>query len=206
MNNQCPDGTASSHSVSAYSGSYGWDAYDADVTTSGYYAPSPSSGTISVPSTTSVPITYSYHAKSGGGGCVNFGTPVLTPVGYVPVQLLKAGDPVIEYNLANDQFFVGTFKSAAVTDVSHVLSINHGELVVTLTDQPIWIQNASFVGWLHDPQNLTLGDMMFDPLTGAWVPVTSLVVLNENTRVYDVQTSVSNDYIANGILVDMKIT
>jgi hypothetical protein len=204
MNDQCVGSTGTSLSIQAFSGSYSWSASKADVTGSTYYAPSPASGTVSVPSTTSVSISYS-KVTGGGGGCVNFGTPVLTPTGYVPVQDLRAGQRILEYNVGSGGFFVGTFLSATVTDVSHVLSINRGELVVTLTDQPIWIRNMTFEGWLHDPQNLTAGDFLFDPLTDVWIPVQSLQVLNENTHVFDVQTSVANDYIANGVLVDMKI-
>src|SRR5208282_1765696 len=108
---------------------------------------------------------------------------------------LVAGQSILEYNIGAGKFFVGTFLSAAVTDVSHVLSINRGELVVTLTDQPIWIRNITFEGWLHDPQNLTKGDFLFDPLTDVWIPVHSLQILNQSTHVFDVQTSVANDYI-----------
>lgn len=141
----------------------------------------------------------------GGGGCVNIGTPILTPAGYVPVQKLKAGQSIVEFNTTSRQFFDGIFLSANVTKVPEVLSINQGELVVTPTDQPIWVMNSTFVGWLHDPQNLMVGDLLYDPVNNTWIPVSSLTILNEKTYVYDVQTSVANDYIANGFLVDMKM-
>jgi intein/homing endonuclease len=65
--------------------------------------------------------------------------------------------------------------------------------------------NNSFVGWLPDPQNLTKGDLLYDPVSNSWIPVPSLAVLAGTTYVYDVQTSVANNYIANRILVDMKM-
>ncbi len=145
-----------------------------------------------------------YNTGGGGGGCVAYGTPILTPTGYVPVQNLRAGDAVEEYDLANGSMLVGNFVSGNSTAVSQVVDINNGWLSVTPTDQPVFIENASFVGWLRDPQNITTADSIFDPTTHSFVQVTSVQLVDRHTRVYDVVTSSPNNFIANGALLDIK--
>lgn len=143
-------------------------------------------------------------AGCGGAGCVAAGTPVLTSSGYLPVQRISQGDVLVEYNISTGELVYGTVLYNNATTVSSVLSINKGALVTTLTDQPIWIRNATFTGWLVDPQNLTLGDKILDPVSDRWVTVTSLTVVKEEVVVFDVDASGPNDFIANGFLLDRK--
>lgn len=133
------------------------------------------------------------------------GTLILTPNGYVPVQTLQSGQEIVEYSLANGTLVTGTFISANATSVTSVLDINEGLLFVTPTDQPIYIHNSSYTGWLRNPQNLTLSDSLFDPVTGEWIHVTSLGVVYRTVLVYDVDTSGLNNFIAHGVLLDKKI-
>lgn len=144
----------------------------------------------------------------GGGGCVASGTPVLTYAAgdwrYVPVQRLRPGDLVGEYNFSQGRLVPGALLSANSTKVTEMVDINNGLLRLTPADQPIFISNATFVGWLHDPQNLTTADSLFDPVTSSWIPVTSVSLVNGTTRVYDVVTSEPNNFIGNGVLLDRK--
>jgi len=140
----------------------------------------------------------------GGGGCVTFGTPILTPGGYLAVQRLGPGSTVVEFNLSSGKLTTGTLISANATAVRDVEDVNHGALYLTPMDQPMFIRNASFEGWLRDPQNLTTADQLFDPVTGAWVNVTSVVLIAEHVNVYDVVTTHLDDFIANGYLLDLK--
>jgi hypothetical protein len=138
------------------------------------------------------------------GGCVAYGTPILTPAGYVQVQSLKVGQVVEEYNLSSHQMTVGTFLSGNTTNVTRLIDINNGLLFVTPTDQPIYIRNSTFTGWLRDPQNLTTKDWMFDPVAGQWIPVVSITLVQKSAVVYDVVTSNLNNFVANGALLDRK--
>ncbi len=140
----------------------------------------------------------------GGGGCVAYGTPILTPAGYVPVQDLKAGNAVVEFNFSSGRLVQGTFLSGDVTDVHRLIDINHGWLYLTPTDQPIFVKNETFAGWLHDPQNLTTSDSIFDPVTQSWIHVMSVTLVTHSTKVYDVVTTGANNYVANGALLDIK--
>ena len=122
----------------------------------------------------------------------------------MPVQELQPGDQIGEYNFSQGRLVPGTFLSANSTRVNELVDINNGLLSLTPTDQPIFISNATFVGWLHDPQNLTTADNLFDPVTSSWVPVTSVNLVHGMTLVYDVVTSEPNNFIGNGVLLDLK--
>lgn len=185
-------------SVQVPDGKYSWQIYGVVG-----YTVSPASGNVTVSKMANV---YFVTKKSGGGGggCVAFGTPILTPTGYVPIQELRTGNFVEEYNLTSGHVFIGKLVSANMTKVTEIVDINRGYLFLTLTEQPIYIRNATFQGWLHDPQNLTTSDQLFNPLTKSWISVTSVSLVRENMKVYDVITTTSNDFIANGALLDKK--
>jgi len=135
---------------------------------------------------------------------VTYGTPILTPTGYRPVQQLKSGDLVEEYNFSTNQLMIGTFLSGNVTTSNSVIEVNDGLLRLTATDQPIFITNATFTGWLRDPQNLTTSDSLFDSVSGEWIQVTSVEFEWYHVRVYDVSTNGANNFVANGVLLDQK--
>lgn len=139
-----------------------------------------------------------------GGGCVNNGTPILTPQGYVPVQLLKPGAPVVEYNFTSGHLTVGKLVSASTTAVDELIDIDQGWLYLTPTDQPIYVANGTFEGWLRDPQDLTPHDRVFDPVTSSWILVVSVALIHEETVVYDVVTTGFNNFVGNGALLDLK--
>jgi hypothetical protein len=149
-------------------------------------------------------LAFSAYDCPGGGGCVAYGTPILTPEGYRPVQDLGAGIPVEEYNFTSHQLMEGKFLSANLTTSNDIVSVNHGQLVLTATDQPVFIRNATYTGWIRDPQNLTTSDFLFDPINGSWIPVVSVGLEHGDTKVYDVITSDANNFVANGALLDIK--
>jgi hypothetical protein len=140
----------------------------------------------------------------GGGGCVAYGTPILTPIGYLPVQSLRPGDPVEEFNFSSQSLTNGSFVSANTTQVSELINVDRGLLYLTPTDQPVFIRNSSFEGWLRDPQNLSTADQIFDPVTFSWIPVISVQLIQKNSVVFDVDTSGANNFVANGALLDKK--
>lgn len=149
-------------------------------------------------------LAFSYLPCESGGGCVAYGTPILTPQGYRPVQDLTPGQTIDEYNFTSRALMVGTFDSANSTVSNDLVNVNQGELEITATDQPIFIRNATYIGWLHDPQNLTTADYLFDPVNGSWIPVISVEIEHDQSRVFDVVTSGANNFIANGVLLDIK--
>jgi hypothetical protein len=142
---------------------------------------------------------------SGGGGCVAYGTPILTPQGYVPVQSLKAGDVVDEYNFSSQGLYQGAFEAGNTSNVTRLIDLNNGWLYLTPTEQPIYIRNSSYTGWLRDPQNLSTSDSIFNPVLNVWVSVSSVNLVHGQSVVFDVVTSGGNNFIANGALLDKKL-
>ena len=138
-------------------------------------------------------------------GCVQSGTQISVPGGTVAVDNLSVGDEVLGYNVSTHTMVPETVTQNSFAMVSSVLSINHGLLYTTLTDQPLYVRNGSWEGWVRDPQMLRPGERLFFPLTGAWVKVTSLEVLQGNFKVYDLRVSSPYDFVANGLLALDKV-
>jgi len=176
-------------------GTYSWTI----LPPTGWIA-TPSSGQVTVSGTKTVFFTM----QQQGGGCVAYGTPILTPSGYVPVQNLKPGATVEEYDFSTQSVVPGTLLWGNATNETQLVDINRGLLLLTPADQPVYIQNNTFEGWLRDPQNLTTADTMFDPVTMSWIHVTSVKLIHDHTTVFDVVTNGWNDFVADGVLLDMK--
>ncbi|MCI4352402.1 MAG: hypothetical protein L3K14_03325 [Thermoplasmata archaeon] len=140
----------------------------------------------------------------GGGGCVASGSLIWTPKGWQKIDDLSPGAKVYEYDLGTGELVKGRLLLGSVTYANSTLLVNHGLLNLTLTEQPIWIHNATFTGWLRDPQNLTVGDQIFNVLQDAWVNVTNLSISHYRTLVFDVETSGLNTFIDAGFLLDVK--
>ena len=116
------------------------------------------------------------------------------------VRTIAVTDTVLGYNVTTGSWVQETVTSNTASTVSQILSINNGLLVTTLTEQPLYVRNGTWVGWVHDPQNLTVGEQVFLPWTGAWVTITSLKVLTGTFTVYDLRVTAPNDFVANGVL------
>ncbi len=169
---------------------------------SGYQSQSQS---VTVSSTQTSYGPYNFYLSPIKGGCVLAGTLVATPNGRErPVERFSEGDAVLGYNVALGTWVKESVTSNVATKVSEVLSINGGLLETTLTDQPLYVQNGTWTGWVRDPQNLSVGERLYSPWTGSWIGITSLQVLHGTFTVYDLRATGPNDYIANGVLADMK--
>jgi len=160
----------------------------------------------------SLTITVNSGGGGGGGGgcplqdhycgaCVAYNTPILTPEGWVEVQNLTPGMEVVGYDPTTGYAASEQVESNVVMVTNSTVIINGGAIVLTATDQPIYVRNASFLGWLRDPQNLTASDDIFDVSTGTWVPITSVVNSQTPTEVYDLDTDGFQTFVANGYLL-----
>ena len=137
----------------------------------------------------------------GGGGCLLSGTQItLAGGGTKAINKLQVGDAVLGYNVTTGSWVPETVTSNSYTFVNQILSIDNGLLETTLTDQPLYVRNGTWTGWVQDPQDLIPGEQLFMPTTGAWVNVTSLQILTDHYKVYDLRVTAPNDFVANGIL------
>jgi hypothetical protein len=147
-----------------------------DVTISGYSVPSP--------------------------GCVLSGTAVMLPGGGTQlVDKLKHGDEVLGYNVTTGTLVPETIIANSHTKVHQIMSINDGLLNLTSTDQPLYVRNGTWQGWVKDPENLTVGEAVLMPWSGTWLNITSIQTLPYGSyTVYDLQVTGPTTFIANGLL------
>ncbi len=145
-----------------------------------------------------------YIYTGGGGGCVLRDTQILTPSGYVPVQQLGEGDASMSYDLSTGSLIQTTVASITHSKARNIVSINNGTLWLTPYDQPIYMHNSTFTGWLKNPGELVAGDYIFDAVSGSWVFVYLVDQTSGSYKVYDLRTTGPNNFVANGILLDMK--
>ena len=122
----------------------------------------------------------------------------------------------LSYDTATDRYVNTTVSSVRETNVTSYIEINHLIGISGFSDQPMYVmfQNGS-TGWTV-LGNLDYTMKVFDALNGTWMPVISIELIVHNASVYDVvtakqfivngHTTVINDYIANGMLLDKKIT
>lgn len=156
--------------------------------------------------TMSIPFTIDYYTPTRGGGCVAQNTLILMADGTTrKVQSLKVGDILEGYDYQTHNLTSVELYNITETSVNQLLVINNGLLKLTPTDQPIYMRNATYTGWLINPQDLKVGDQIFSPTTGSWITITSLTYEIGNFKVYDVRTTPFNNFIANGILLDIKV-
>jgi hypothetical protein len=138
----------------------------------------------------------------GGGGCVLAGTMVSTSAERSqPIETIRAGQKVLGWDPARKAFVRETVLRNTHTNVDRVEVINDGLLVVTVTDQPLYVSRGSWEGWVRDPGRLSAGEYLFHPVTGKWIEITSIQAVTGRFKVYDLVVTSPNDYIANGILV-----
>lgn len=142
-----------------------------------------------------------------GGGCVALGTLIRTPTGSVPVETLAVGSQVLSYDLATQSMVVSQLLSSNVSTQSATFVINYfgGSLRLTPTDQPIYFKNDTFTGWLANPQEMHIGDLVFNPMSNLWVVVTEISFVNESITVYSlVPSAAGGTFMANDMLVMRK--
>jgi len=139
---------------------------------------------------------------TGGGGCLASGTSIQLPDGSTSrIDKLRAGDQVMGYDVLTSTLLPVTVTANLRSTVDHVLVINNGTLTTTFTDQPLWIRNATYTGWLTDPQDLRVGTELFNPVTQTWTIITVLSTTWTMSKVYDLRVSSPYTFVANGILV-----
>ncbi len=152
----------------------------------------------------------------GGGGCVLYGTNITLANGStVQVQNLYTGEKILSYNTNKDRFFTDKVKQIIIThNVTSIIRIDNFISLSGPTVQPVYVQTANGTDeWVFLGQ-ITDGMSLYNPLNNTWVKVTNITIVIGSFTVYEVigsrefwdQGHKRSDYIANGILVDRKIS
>ncbi len=121
----------------------------------------------------------------------------------VPVSALSAGQYVLGYSIATNS--TQALRVSLVTE-SHASAIEYinGNIGVTPLDQPMYVRNDTYTGWIDNPSTIRTGWYLFQPATKSWVEVYSITYGTGDFAVYNVYTNSTNTYVVNGVLVDMK--
>ncbi len=138
----------------------------------------------------------------GGGGCVVKGTLVTMADGTSrPVENIKLGDEVLGFDPSAGAFMVEHVLNATSTQVRLIENINNGALRLTPTNQPIYIRNSTYTGWIKNPSEMRIGWQILDVMGDNWVTVTSIFYETRKTFVYDFITDGYRTYLANSYLL-----
>jgi hypothetical protein len=137
---------------------------------------------------------------AGPAGVV-LGSTILTTGGPTPAQHVGPGMSLFEFAAPSGQVTSGTVVSVARSTVVSVISVNHGWLMGTATNLPVYVRNGNFTGWLSDLQSLAVGEQLFSPTLHGWILVSSVQIVHASVTVIDLQTTGPNDFVANGVLV-----
>ena len=119
------------------------------------------------------------------------------------VSDLKPGEYITGYNTT-------TGKKAAervnyITESSSaIVEMINGVIGVTPTDQPLYISNGTYTGWIKNPETIKVGWYIYSPSTNTWIKVSSIDYIYGNYEVYNIYTGGSNNFIINGVLADPK--
>jgi hypothetical protein len=155
--------------------------------------------------------SYQCYYQSGGGGspggCVAKGTEILLDDGVhtKKVQELEIGDWVLGYNISSGETVPIRVTNVTKTIVPSLLNINEGLLKTTLLNQPIYMRNDTYTGWITDPIDLKVGEEIFNVPNQKWIKIYRLETsVGQKFKVYDVETDTLNVFVGNGILLDIK--
>ena len=142
------------------------------------------------------------NTSSDGGGCIAKGTFVTMADGSSElVEKIKPGDQVLGFDPNTGSFAIENVLAVTSTKVVLIENINDGGLRLTPTDQPIYIRNSTYEGWLRDPEKIEVGWEIFNAIIGTWVTVSSINYEVEKTWVYDFTTEGYQTYLANSYLL-----
>jgi len=122
-----------------------------------------------------------------------------------PVEKIKVGDQVLGFDPSTGSYAAENVLAVTKTKVKLIETLNDGALRLTPTDQPIYIRNSTYEGWVLDPAIIQAGWQIFNAETHTWVAVTQINYEEEKTWVYDFTTDGYQTYLANSyLLMDKK--
>jgi len=185
--------------VSVTANPYSWYKFDG-WTKDGTYVGTQNPYTITMDADHTLKAWFS--PEDTNGGCVAEGTLVTMADGSTkPIEKIKKGDQVLGFWPTNGSYIAENVLDTIKHQVEVIVNINNGMLKLTPLDQPIFIRNSTYEGWMRDPADIQVGWEIYEAQTNGWVPVTSVTFEEGKTHVYDMVLDGYTTYIANGILL-----
>jgi len=150
-------------------------------------------------------------SSGGGGGSVAAGTRITLADGtQVPVQSLKVGMQLLSYDMTTHQYVITTITKfvTVMTYNQMVISTSAGKplIVDQNSAQKLYVKTPDGTVALMPVTDLKVGYELFDASSQTWVPITTIHYENGgNHLMYDIYTTSTGNYIANGYLDPLKM-
>jgi len=138
------------------------------------------------------------HNKGSGGGCFAPNTPITMDSGEAKnIIEVKVGDKIKSVDLKSGKLVTGSVTKFFVHDVSSYIIVN--DRIKITPNHPVYFNKKWVpVGSLKLGDELTTG-------TGSKEKITSLKLVEEPLKVYNLEVEPHHNYLASGILVHNKI-
>ena len=137
----------------------------------------------------------------GGGGCIEQGTPILTPSGTIPIERLQSGDTV--WSLTAGRMEAATVLAFSMVDPEQYLEISAGRSRLRVTgEHPIMVGPGEY----RMARELREKDMVY--LAGQGdirsVRIDAIRTVSSNLPAYNLLVSPGGTFAANGVVVHNK--
>lgn len=116
---------------------------------------------------------------------------------------LKVGNYIYAYNITSGKLSPQRVSLITIS-YSSVIEYINGNLGITPTDQPLYIRNSTYTGWINNPMSLKVGEYLYEPMANKWTIIDNITYKRGNFKVYNVYTTGPNTFIVNNFLTDIK--
>jgi len=142
--------------------------------------------------------------SGGGGGCVLYNSTILTYNGPKKVSELKVGDLLVTFDPASNKTKIVRVTYISKSKVGMIMLINN-KIGVTLNDQPLFVKNSTYTGWVMHPSALRVGWYLYEPIEKKWVKIENISYRYGEFEVYDIVTNGPNTFIVENVLADANL-
>jgi len=66
------------------------------------------------------------------------------------------------------------------------------------------MKNETYTGWVRDPRDPSIGDMLFNPVINEWISITRMVFVHHRDPSLRSRHQRAHNFMANGFLLDKK--
>ena len=122
---------------------------------------------------------------------------------YHYIQMLKRGDMLVSYNPATHELYPDPVQKVISYTVNKEYIIN-GNIGTDGAQKVFVLNSTSNTGSWVSVSNISVGDRIFNPYNNTYITVRSIVIkyVPNGFTVYDVIGTLSNDFVADGMLSD----
>jgi len=134
-------------------------------------------------------------------GCVLYNDTIRTYNGTKKASELRIGELLLTFNPNSNTTEIARVTYISKSKVGAIMLINN-EIGVTLLDQPLFIKNSTYTGWVMHPSALKVGWYLYAPVEKKWIKIENISYRYGEFEVYDIVTSGPNTFLVENVLAD----